>query len=215
MTAAAPASTWCWRSCGCATATRNCAAIDRLELRAPTLAAALWHMQSVQLQGLRAIATQTPEGLHLPGLLLQNRTPAADAATAPTPAAAEPAAANTPRAPLPALRLDQCEIACQQFVFRDRRGPELEPFVLTGSVQLQQPWATAVPLVDSPPLALLVTATAPPCAGKRAPKSSCSRSTPPRGSICRCVPKASIRPRSAACRQRSANGSVAPPTPPP
>lgn len=142
------------------------AAIDRLELHAPTLAAALWHVQSLQLQGLRAIATQTAEGLHLPGLLLQNRTPAADAPAVPMPPAAEPAAANAPRAPLPALRLDQCEIACQQFVFRDRRGPELAPFVLTGSVQLQQPWATTEPLVDSPPLALVVTVAAPPVCGQ-------------------------------------------------
>ena len=147
------------------------AAIDRLELHAPTLAAALWHVQSLQLQGVRAIATQTPEGLHLPGLLLQNRTPAADAPAANPPPATEPAVAdaNAPRAPLPALRLDQCEIACQQFVFRDRRGPELEPFVLTGRVQLQQPWATTVPIVDTPAVALLVTATAPPvCAQARA-----------------------------------------------
>ncbi|MCR9243742.1 MAG: DUF748 domain-containing protein [bacterium] len=147
------------------------AGIDRIVAAIPTVTSELIHVGKVRIEGVRARAASTPDGLQVPGFLLgapatagdesRPRTPVADNA-----AAAGPATITAPPAGamLPALRLDDVAIVVDELEWTDRRDPAHDgtPVRAQLALRLTEPWRTAEDFAATPPLRFELRAGAAP-----------------------------------------------------
>lgn len=136
------------------------AAVDRLEVHAPSLGAALVHVEQCRIDGVRASCASVPGGFAAAGLRLH----AVPAPTATPPAEPAPVAAPAARPPvaLPALRVDRLELGLERLQWRDRTTAEGEPLQCSARVRLLEPWATRRDLPETPPAKFGVDAAAAP-----------------------------------------------------
>ncbi|MBL8730593.1 MAG: DUF748 domain-containing protein [Planctomycetes bacterium] len=134
-------------------------ALDALDIDLPAVSAERVHLATAQVQGLRAVAASTADGLHLPGF--QFRPTRARSAPPPVPVEATAAVAAAPLQ-LPALRVDAVDLAIERLIWRRRGDTDGEPLVVSARLSLAEPWATAVDPAATPECRLRLQAAATP-----------------------------------------------------
>src|SRR5690606_38413991 len=125
---------------------RELAALQALTARVPTASAELFHLQSLQVLGLRAEVGSSTAGLELLGVRLA-AAPAPDAEQ-PTAAATQDRAAAVDLAArtassLPALRIDELKVEVARVLVRDPSHPDATPCEIAALLTLVESWQTA------------------------------------------------------------------------